>query len=180
MTARQAWCLPPSRQQPKEIPLSQHLRLRIHSVKCSDETNGAWAERIGNDDIWLGGYTIAANGSTQVIAPWSLYAGFDDGDIKVFDPPRVMHRFALGAPGAQEFGIGLVLVEKDNGGMVAAITAIARLVQAQLQEQLQAQLAAAKAARTLPSAAAGLAVELLKWLLAAACPAILQGLRAGL
>ena len=153
--------------------MSQQLSLRIHSVKCIDETNGAWAERFGNDEIWLGGYTIAANGSTQVIAPWSVYAGFDDGDIKVFDPPRVMHSFALGAPGApgaQEFGIGLVLVEKDNGGMGAAITAIAKLV----QEQLQAQLAAAKAARTLPSTAAGLAVEVLKWLLAATGPAILR------
>ena len=27
--------------------MSQQISLRIHSVKCVDETNGAWAERLG-------------------------------------------------------------------------------------------------------------------------------------
>ena len=98
--------------------MSQQISLRVHSVKCVDETNGAWAERLGNDEIWLGGYTIAANGDTQVIAPWEVYAGFDDNDVKVFDPPRVFHTFTPSPVGyPQELALGLVLVEKDNGGM---------------------------------------------------------------
>ena len=80
-------------------------------MKCIDETNGAWAERFGNDEIWLGGYSIASNGNTQPIAPWEVYAHFDDGDIKVFEPPRVFHTFALAPVGfPQELGLGLVLV----------------------------------------------------------------------
>ena len=73
--------------------MSQQISLRVHSVKCIDETNGAWAERFGNDEIWLGGYTISSTGDTQPIAPSEVYAGFDDGDVKVFEPPRVFHTF---------------------------------------------------------------------------------------
>ena len=52
--------------------LSQQISLHVHSVKCIDENNGAWVERIGNDEIWLGGYSISATGDTAVIAPWGL------------------------------------------------------------------------------------------------------------
>ena len=48
---------------------SQQVSLRVHSVKCIDENNGAWVERIGNDEIWLCGYSISATGDTAVIAP---------------------------------------------------------------------------------------------------------------
>ena len=139
--------------------MSQQISLRVHSVKCIDETNGAWAERIGNDEIWLGGYTISTKGDTQVIAPWEVYAHFDDGDLQVFEPPRVFHTFALAPVGfPQELGLGLVLVEKDNGGMTDAIKAIAKLV----SEQLKATLARPQSARPQPALVGGLAVPLLK------------------
>ena len=149
--------------------MSQKISLRIHSVKCIDETNGAWAERIGNDEIWLGGYTISTNGDTQVIAPWEVYAHFDDGDLQVFEPPRVFHTFALAPVGfPQELGLGLVLVEKDNGGMTDAIKAIAKLV----QDKLKATLATPPSSRLPPGAAGGVAVALLKWALTVIGPIV--------
>lgn len=149
--------------------MSQQISLRIHSVKCIDETNGAWAERFGNDEIWLGGYSITAKGDTQFIAPWEVYANFDDGDVKVFEPPRVFHTFALAPMGfPQELGLGLVLVEKDNGGMSDAIKAIAKLV----SEQLKAVLAQPQAARPLPGAVGALAASLLSWALGVVGPLV--------
>ena len=149
--------------------MSQQISLRIHSVKCIDETNGAWAERFGNDEIWLGGYTTSANGDTQVIAPWEVYAHFDDGDIKVFEPPRVFRTFTLSPVGfPQELGLGLVLVEKDNGGMTDAIKAIAKLV----QDKLKATLATPPSSRLPPGAAGGVAVALLKWALTVIGPIV--------
>ena len=149
--------------------MSQQISLRIHSVKCIDETNGAWAERFGNDEIWLGGYTISTNGDTRVIAPWEVYAHFDDGDVKVFEPPRVFHTFTPSPVGfPQELGLGLVLVEKDNGGMTDAIKAIAKLV----QDKLKATLATPPSSRLPPGAAGGVAVALLKWALTVIGPIV--------
>ena len=149
--------------------MSQQISLRIHSVKCVDETNGAWAERLGNDEIWLGGYTIAANGNTQVIAPWEVYAGFDDNDVKVFDPPRVFHTFTPSPVGyPQELALGLVLVEKDNGGMADAIKAIAKFV----TEQLKAALALPPSARIRPGLIGAIAIPVLKWALGVVGPAV--------
>ena len=149
--------------------MSQQISLRIHSVKCIDETNGAWAERFGNDEIWLGGYSISASGDTQFIAPWEVYAHFDDGDVKVFEPPRVFHTFTLSPAGfPQELGLGLVLVEKDNGGMNDAIKAIAKLV----QDKLKAALATPPSTRPLPGAVGGVAVAVLKWALSVVGPIV--------
>lgn len=144
--------------------MSQTLQLRIHSVRCIDETNGQWAERFGNDEIWLGGYSIAANGDTRVIDPFQVGAHFDDGEVVVFEPPRVMWSTGFStAPGQwQEYGIGLVLIEKDNGGMREAIAEIARLVQARLKEQLASGQPAPMAR--------GLVVSALKWAVSAISP----------
>ncbi len=140
--------------------MSQKLNLRIHSVKCVDETNGQYIERFGNDEIWLGGYRIASNGDTTVIPAFQIGAGFDDGDVVVFQPPRVMCSFDFGTPGrSQEFGVGLVLVEKDNGGMREAIEKIA----ARVQTDLKAQIALAPPAGG--PTPRGLIFEILKWAL---------------
>lgn len=148
--------------------MSQKLNLRIHSVKCVDETNGQYLERFGNDEIWLGGYTIASNGDTQFIAPFQVGAGFDDGDVVVLQPPRVFCSFDFGTPGRwQEFGVGLVLVEKDNGGMRDAIQKIAAKVQA----DLKAQMALAPAAGG-GDAPRGLLFEIIKWALTVIGPIV--------
>lgn len=116
--------------------MATQIQFRIHSVKCQDETGGSWAERFGNDEIYLGGYGIAANGTTTQIAPRSVYGNFDDGDEFVFNPPRVFHSAPLGATYPQEFGVGLVLVERDAGGMANAVLKLANFAQEQIKKKL--------------------------------------------
>ena len=77
----------------------------------------------------------------------------------------------LGFP--QELGSGLVLVEKDNGGMADAITAIAQPV----STQLKAALARPSAARPQPGLVGGLVVPLLKWALAAVWPIVAEEIK---
>lgn len=144
--------------------MATQIQFRIHSVKCQDETGGSFAERFGNDEIYLGGYGIAANGSTTQVAPRSVYGNFDDGDEFVFNPPRVFHSAPLGANYPQEFGVGLVLVERDAGGMASAVLKLATFAQEQIKKKLglarelqtvRAQAAAVDRAETEGAARAG-------------------------
>ncbi len=118
--------------------MSTKLSLRIHRVKCVDETGGRFAERVGNDEIYLGGFVVGQDGSTTAINPVSIYPHFDDGDVKTFNPPKIFHTLTLPVGGAwpKGFGIGLVLVERDAGGMVDAVKKIADFAEAKIKEKL--------------------------------------------
>jgi hypothetical protein len=82
-------------------------------------------ERLGNDEIWLGGFAIDAAGATQNLTPFEVYPHFDDGDIKEFRPLKTI--FRLNVPGGGSFPKScvatLVLAEKDSGdsGDLAAL-----------------------------------------------------------
>jgi hypothetical protein len=128
--------------------MASTLQFRVHTVRCVDETGGQYAERFGNDEIHLGGHSILQDGTTSPIHPFSVYPHFDDGDVKVYDPPRVFHEFALGASFPQEFGIGMTLIEKDAGGMVDAVRKIADKVGEEVQKRLESAKAARKADMT--------------------------------
>lgn len=97
----------------------QALTLKLVRVKCVDETGGRIAEHIGNDEIWLTGFAADAAGTTQKLAPFEVYADFDDGDIKEFRPPRTI--FTLKVPGGGAFPKScvatLLLAEKDSGDL---------------------------------------------------------------
>ncbi len=121
------------------------LQFRVHSVRCADETGGQYAERFGNDEIYLGGHWILQDGTTAAISPFSVYPHFDDGNVKVFDPPYVFHEFELGATFPQEFGMGMTLIEKDGGGMANAVQRIADKVGEEVRKRLDAGQAARKA-----------------------------------
>lgn len=118
--------------------MATKLNLRIHRVKCIDETGGAWREGIGNDEIVLGGFSIAQNGDTTKIPTISIYPHFDSGDVKTFNPPKVFHTFNLGNSFPKEFGVGLVLIEKDNGGSDSAIVKIAERAKELISQNLPA------------------------------------------
>ena len=47
--------------------MASRLEFRTHSVKRVDETNGSFAERFGNDEIFLGGHNVLQNGETAPI-----------------------------------------------------------------------------------------------------------------
>jgi len=149
--------------------MATKLSLRVHRVKCVDETGGWLAEKVGNDEIYLGGFAVTnQNGDTVKIAPVSIYGGFDDGDVKVFNPPKVFHTINIPASGGwpKTFAVGLVLIEKDAGGMVGAVTQIANFFEEKLKEKL-AQSAVAGAVPIL-------AGVLLKQAIIAIAPAVLS------
>ena len=103
--------------------MSTLLNLRIHSVKCVDETGGWIAEKFGDDEIYLGGFSIDANAAAKKIDPFSVNSGFDDGEVQKYNPPRVFATFQLGAHLTKpaNFSAGFLLIEKDAGGMLNAI-----------------------------------------------------------
>ena len=112
--------------------------MRVHSVKCVDETGGRIAERVGNDEIYLGGFVVDESGNTKAISPTSIYPHFDDGDIKIFNPPKIFNTITLPSGGSwpKGFGIGLILIERDAGGMVEAVTKIADFAEEKIKEKL--------------------------------------------
>ena len=118
--------------------MATNLSLRIHSVKCVDETGGSWAERIGNDEIYLGGFVIDAAGNTKKVSPMSIYPHFDDGDIKRFDPPRVFATFNLtGTAWPRNCIAGFLLFEKDSGDMSSATQKIYEKVVEEMERKKQ-------------------------------------------
>jgi len=79
--------------------MSQQTGLRVHSVNCVDETNDAWAERSGSDEVRAGGYRDSSQGDNQFIGPWAVYANFDDGDVKAHRAASCPSRLRTGASG---------------------------------------------------------------------------------
>ena len=154
--------------------MSTQLSLRIHSVKCVDETGGSFAEHFGNDEIALGGMVLNATGETTKVDPFWVYGSFDDGDVFVFPQPRVFHTFPLGTSFPVEFGCGLTVIEKDAGGAADAVAKLADYV----EEQVKAHLPKARDQRAMatPGSRAALA-PLLSWAIGAAAPAVLSYLK---
>ena len=78
---------------------------------------GYWVEKIGADDIDLGGSTINATGVTTQIPKFGV-GDFDDGDSKDYNPPKVLKEFDLrtGTEWPKSYFVVLVLVEVDMGG----------------------------------------------------------------
>lgn len=118
--------------------MSTKLNLRIHRVVCVDETGGKWAEKFGNDEIYLGGFTLDANHNTMGYGPRSVYAHFDDGDVKTFSPPRVCATIDLGGSfnRTRNYYAGFLLIEHDSGNMASAVASLVKKVNDKVQEEL--------------------------------------------
>ena len=97
--------------------MNNQISLRIHSVKCLDETGGRWVERVGNDEIFLSGFGIDANATTIKVDPFEVYPHFDDGDIKRYSPPRnfVTLNLTNNSSFPKSCSVGFLLAEKDGG-----------------------------------------------------------------
>lgn len=91
------------------------LELRIHKVKCLDETN---PEFFGDDEIALGGISVDETGDTKKIPQFTVSNSFDDGEQKVYSPPKRFTYFNLreGATFPKSYCVTLVLAEIDMGG----------------------------------------------------------------
>ncbi len=79
-------------------------------VKCLDETGGAAAEQLGNDEIYLSGVAFDAKGATYKVDPFEIYAHFDDGEVKEFSPPRTMFTLPIPDGGGFPKGCGFTFL----------------------------------------------------------------------
>ena len=104
--------------------MATKLNLRIHSVKCVDETGGYWAEKVGNDEMQLGGFTVDNENNTVKIKSTSVGYNFDDGDINRFNPPRIFASFDINSSSMQRFAAGFLLSERDNGSISSTLEKI--------------------------------------------------------
>jgi len=95
--------------------MNNRISLRIHSVKCVDETNGSFVERFGNDEIALSGFGIDANANTVQVRPFDIGSNFDDGETKRFSPPRRFVTLNIPKTFPASFSVGFLLAEKDSG-----------------------------------------------------------------
>jgi hypothetical protein len=147
------------------------LELRVHKVRCVDETGSGIGE-WGKDEIALGGSIIDATGTTTKIPQFNV-ASFDDGDVKTYSPPKRFGKFDLtkGEEWPKSYFATVVLAEKDMGGLADYVDKLVKLLRQHLAKVLGAAVGVAVAAYTSPEIGAlvGLAVvyvvnKLLDWL----------------
>lgn len=129
------------------VVLNKGLSFRIHEVRCIDETNPEW---IGSDSISWGGVAAQGVDNKEKVTKLKEYlvgSSFDDGDVKKFSPPKILHNFQLDQGNfPKDFLVLLSLAEKDSGGMSTFIQELYEAVKAHLQVILTALGAAAGAA----------------------------------
>ncbi|MFZ1852375.1 MAG: hypothetical protein WAU15_09195 [Nitrosomonas sp.] len=114
--------------------MSNKLVLLIHQVKCVDEMGGAWREKFGNDEIYLGGLLTETGKEVVKKNFFSVYPHFDDGDVKVYNPPLIFCEFDLNKPGnwPRVYSVGLQLAEKQHGGMDGTLNKYLQLIKDKL------------------------------------------------
>jgi hypothetical protein len=103
------------------LPKLTKLEMRIHRVKCVDETGSGpfGIGDIGNDEPDLGGSAVDETGDVHKIARFRVGSNFDSGEHVDFSPPRVFTTFDLreGTDFPKSYFVTLVLAEIDGGGM---------------------------------------------------------------
>lgn len=121
------------------------LELRIHKVRCVDETDGFLGSEAGDDEIDLGGVTVDESGDTKKVAPFRVGSSFDDGEQKVFSPPKRFTFFNLkeGTAFPKSYFVTLVLAEVDMGGLPGFINQLFDWVKSKVTAALAAALGGA-------------------------------------
>ncbi len=99
------------------LPITDKLELRIHRLKCVDETGGGLFGETGKDEMALAATIVDETGDTEKVAEREIGA-FNDGDVKTFAPPLRFATFNLreGTEFPKSYFATLVLAEKDLGG----------------------------------------------------------------
>jgi hypothetical protein len=87
--------------------------LQIHEVVCVDETNsGSIIGEHGNDNMILGGVTIAPNGRKTQIKTVKVGTFQEDGKHKTFSSPMQFASIPVSTGNLREYGMLLVLAEE--------------------------------------------------------------------
>ncbi len=126
------------------IPLqpARRLGLRIHKVRCVDETNPEW---MSDDEIALGGTTVDETGDAKKIPEFTVRNDFDDGEQKVYSPPKelVWFNLAEGDKWPKSYYVSLVLAEKDMGGLADFLNSMLDKVKSEVVSALSAAIGGA-------------------------------------
>jgi hypothetical protein len=140
-------------------------------VRCDDETNPEFA---GDDEIALGGLSVDETGETKQVGQFTVRNDFDDGEEKVYGPPKRFTFFNLqeGTTFPKDYAVTLVLAEKDMGGLHDFIVKLWEKVKDKVLEYAAAALGAAVGTATFPGlgtiigAVVGWALgKLIEWLI---------------
>lgn len=120
-------------------PVTSKLALRIHRVKCVDETGNWLQERAGDDEIDLGGTSVDETGDTGKISKFRVNSSFDDGEVTTYNPPRQFTFFNLteGNTFPKSYIVTLVLSEADMGGFPEFINKLFDLVKAKVKKAIE-------------------------------------------
>ncbi|WP_033328010.1 hypothetical protein [Streptomyces yerevanensis] len=118
------------------FPELRNLELRIHRVKCVDETS-----EIGKDEIDAGGTSVDEDGDTKKISAFRVRS-FSTGTVQAYSPPRRFTTFSLTEQSKVTFPktyfVTLVVAEVDWGGLADFLN--------ELLDKVKAKVAAALAA----------------------------------
>lgn len=114
------------------------LELRIHKVKCVDETNGLFGSEAGDDEIDLGGTTVDETGDVKKVSTFRVSSSFDDGEQKLYSPPKRFTFFSLleGNAFPKSYFVTLVLSESDNGDLPDFMNKLLDLVKEKVKTAL--------------------------------------------
>ncbi|WP_199550499.1 hypothetical protein [Streptomyces sp. N35] len=113
----------------------RQLELRIHQIKCLDETS-----EIGKDEIHLGATTIDESGDTKKVSAFKVRS-FNTGDVQTYTPPKRLTFFSLTESTVtfpKSYFVTLVVAEVDWGGLADFLNG--------LLDKVKAKVAAAVAA----------------------------------
>jgi hypothetical protein len=113
------------------------LQLRIHKVKCVDETDSVFGE-AGEDEIYLGGTTVDESGDAERVDPFLVRDDFEDGKEQNYQPPKQFAWFDLaeGTEFPKSYFVTLVLAEVDNGGLPEVINKLLMWVKEEVTKAL--------------------------------------------
>lgn len=130
--------------------MANSATFQIRRVKCRDEMGGSYREKFGNDEIKCAVFSGDLRGKTQNSGRIDIYDNFDDGDVKVFNPPRPVVTLDLaGATGEVELAFAVLLIESqvaETNGVEKAYQEFIKTYQESLKEELsKRQLTSARA-----------------------------------
>lgn len=112
--------------------VNKNLFFKVHSVKCVDETNPEWP---GSDEIAMGGIALSDSKQESIINEIFVGGNFDDGDVKNYNPAKVLKQFPFTSAGTfpKSYAVFLALSEKDGGGFAQFIKKLYDAIKDKLQ-----------------------------------------------
>lgn len=121
------------------------LELRIHRVKCLDETDGFLGSEAGDDEIDLGGSTVDESGDTKKVSAFRVGSDFDDGEQKTYSPVKRFTWFNMneGTAFPKSYFVTLVMAEADMGGLPDFLNQLLTWVKSKVTAALAAAIGGA-------------------------------------